>query len=381
METIRKNIVLLLLSLALIGTVQQKATAQTSVSFQLFYDNLSVYGNWIDDPQYGYVWSPRLGHSFAPYRTNGYWSYTDVGWTWVSYYPWGWAPFHYGRWFYDSYYGWLWVPDTQWGPAWVTWRYYDGYYGWAAIGPGISIDIAFGGGYSVPYSQWVFVREKDFCRRTVSNYYVKTSDNVKYVRKSRVMNKIHNGNNGRYNAGPDRSHVQKRAGTSIAEMRLKDRGKPGQSVTKNELQLYKPRVERDDNKRMAPEKFVNRKDNQKEPRVINNRNVQNRQSERKVAPDRFPAQNKNVERKIQQKRESQTEMHRQQDRPVFQEQRENRQNRKEQQQIERPMRQQRNDVEQYRNNQRSQSPFYDLRGNKGVGNKPTHENNRGKQGR
>jgi hypothetical protein len=41
------------------------------VSYQSFYDALSPYGQWIDNPQYGYVWMPNVGPDFKPYATNG----------------------------------------------------------------------------------------------------------------------------------------------------------------------------------------------------------------------------------------------------------------------------------------------------------------------
>ena len=123
----------------------QKASAQTgSVSFQVFYDELSPYGTWVVTPDYGYVWVPDVDPGFTPYATNGYWIYTNMGWTWMSNYRWGWAPFHYGRWYNDPYYGSMWVPGNEWGPGWVTWRRSGGYYGWAPIGPGVSISMAYG---------------------------------------------------------------------------------------------------------------------------------------------------------------------------------------------------------------------------------------------
>src|SRR5258705_3513555 len=97
----------------LFGAVQNKTSAQVSVSvaFQSFYDDLSPYGDWIDYPEYGYVWRPDNRYSdFQPYRSEGHWAWSEeYGWLWVSDYEWGWAPFHYGRWIYDSYDGWLWV--------------------------------------------------------------------------------------------------------------------------------------------------------------------------------------------------------------------------------------------------------------------------------
>src|SRR5579871_6295154 len=72
-----------------------------TVTYQTFYDELSPYGQWIDYPEYGYVWMPNVGPGFKPYATNGQWVYTEDGWTWSSGYNWGWAAFHYGRWFMD----------------------------------------------------------------------------------------------------------------------------------------------------------------------------------------------------------------------------------------------------------------------------------------
>ena len=49
----------------------QKASAQeVSVNFQVFYDELSPYGEWIDNPTYGYVWVPNAGPDFYPYVTK-----------------------------------------------------------------------------------------------------------------------------------------------------------------------------------------------------------------------------------------------------------------------------------------------------------------------
>ena len=117
-----------------------EVSAQESyISYQVFYDQLSPYGQWVDFPSYGYVWLPNAGPDFYPYSSRGSWIMTDYGWTWLSDYSWGWAPFHYGRWDYDNFYGWYWVPDNVWGPAWVTWRRAPGYYGWAPLGPGMSV--------------------------------------------------------------------------------------------------------------------------------------------------------------------------------------------------------------------------------------------------
>ena len=72
--------------------------------------DLSAYGNWSPNPDYGQVWYPSgVPADWAPY-TYGHWAWVSPwGWTWIDDEPWGFAPFHYGRWAYlDG--GWGWIP-------------------------------------------------------------------------------------------------------------------------------------------------------------------------------------------------------------------------------------------------------------------------------
>jgi hypothetical protein len=107
-------------------------------AYQQFQSTLAPYGDWVDDPTYGEIWAPSagvVGDDFSPYGSDGNWSLTEYGWTWVSNYDWGWAPFHYGRWVDRLGYGWCWVPGSVWGPGWVSWRSGGGYAGWAPLPP------------------------------------------------------------------------------------------------------------------------------------------------------------------------------------------------------------------------------------------------------
>jgi DNA segregation ATPase FtsK/SpoIIIE-like protein len=264
MKATAKIFILFLAVNSVLLMAPQKATAQVSISFQIFYDDLSPYGYWIDTPEYGYAWVPNISSAFIPYRTNGYWVFTNVGWTWISNYSWGWAPFHYGRWYYDSYYGWIWVPGYEWGPGWVIWRRSEGFYGWAPIGPGISITIAYGSGYRLPYNYWTCVRDRDFGRTNIYNYYVPTSNNVTIINNSTVINNIQRDNSTRvkYNSGPDRTEVQRQTGTTISPVTLRERNNPGQNLSKRELQIYRPRVEKNRaaQREPAPSKVVRLKD-------------------------------------------------------------------------------------------------------------------------
>lgn len=114
-----------------------RVEADTEVSLNFFYDNLSPFGSWIDVAGYGYCFQPGVAVDNADWRpyADGYWAYTDVGWTWVSYEDFGWATYHYGRWTDLSDYGWVWVPGYEWGPAWVSWRTGGDYVGWAPLPP------------------------------------------------------------------------------------------------------------------------------------------------------------------------------------------------------------------------------------------------------
>jgi len=256
-----------LLLMLCIGTwiTPQKASAQgVSVGFQVFYDELSPYGTWVENPDYGYVWVPDVGPGFTPYATNGHWVLTNDGWTWVSNYSWGWAPFHYGRWYTDPYYGPIWVPDNEWGPGWVTWRRSGNYYGWAPIGPGISINVAYSNGYDIPSNQWTFVRDRDFGRVNINNYYVNNSNNVTIINNSTVINntRIDKINNVTYNAGPARAEVEKNAGRRFIPVAIKESNKPGQTLGKTQLQIYRPQVQKNvsDGRKPAPSKVANLKD-------------------------------------------------------------------------------------------------------------------------
>ncbi len=248
---------------------ERTAAQQASVSFQIFYDQLSPYGQWVDYPKYGYVWIPDAGADFVPYSSRGHWVLTEYGWAWVSDYKWGWAPFHYGRWDYDDSYGWLWVPDNEWGPSWVTWRHAEGYYGWAPMEPGISISLSFGRGYDNHHDHWRFVRDRDFERTDLNRYYVKRGDRDRIIGNSTVINKTYEDRKRHttYVAGPAREDIQKVTGRKIAPVSIQDNAKPGQNLRNGQLQIYRPEVKRNGDKEQkpAPTKIVNLKDVKRPP--------------------------------------------------------------------------------------------------------------------
>jgi hypothetical protein len=257
---------------------QQQAYADQSLSDQpqtdqVFYDQLSPYGQWIDYPGYGYVWQPNVDPDFRPYATNGYWVYSDYGWTWNSNYAWGWAPFHYGNWFYDNSYGWLWQPGTEWAPAWVTWGQSGNYYGWAPVPPGADANA----GWRPRNEDWNYVPAGNITDANVNRYVVR--NNVTVINKTTIINNVTNNNTTnnyttnnhttiKYNRGPLVTDVENITNTKIQQVKISGSAKPGQSLTNNQLNMYRPMIKQSapqGTAKPAPQKVVSYNSNNTNP--------------------------------------------------------------------------------------------------------------------
>lgn len=242
-------------------TSPSAAAQEPYVSFQVFYDELSPYGEWVDYPNYGYVWLPDAGPDFVPYSTNGHWIYTNYGWTWLSNYEWGWAPFHYGRWKFDNYYGWFWVPDSEWGPAWVSWRSADGYYGWEPLEPGISLSMSFGRGYDRHDDHWIFVRDRDIDRSDINNYYIGRNDQDRIIRRSSLINNtyVDRNRNTTYITGPGQNDFQRVTGRRVNPVTVQEYNRPGQNISNDRVSIYRPEIRQNDvnGRRAEPSKISN----------------------------------------------------------------------------------------------------------------------------
>lgn len=131
-------------------------------------EELNNYGEWININKYGSVWRPFVVNDWMPFN-NGHWSFADGNWTWISYEPFGWIVYHYGNWYDDPYYGWVWLPsDDSWSPARVLWMDYDDYIGWA---PMPLSGIAYGNPWeSNENRHWFVVRHKDFTKDNIRDY-------------------------------------------------------------------------------------------------------------------------------------------------------------------------------------------------------------------
>jgi hypothetical protein len=282
MNSFRSILLIVSLTTAMCITESKQANAQVSVSFQVFYDQLSPYGSWVSYPEYGYVWVPRGHHHFQPYFSGGHWVFTDGGWFWMSDYEWGWAPFHYGSWVYDSYYGWAWVPGYNWAPAWVTWGSYNDYYGWAPMGPSWTVS------YRPPINEWYFVHPQYLASPDWHNHYygpranrISLGGNVAIVDAQKInIVRGDNGPGGTTFYGPRKADVERIGKTQLRPVAIKNTDKPGrESIRDNSIQIYRPQVSKE-NHSAKPSRIATREEVKKdqernvrnEPAKVNDRN-------------------------------------------------------------------------------------------------------------
>ncbi len=279
-----------------------------------FVQPLSPYGEWITVGAYGRCWRPaRVETGWRPYA-NGHWELTPDGWYWVSDEPWAWATYHYGRWQLAAGYGWVWVPETVWGPAWVSWREGGGYVGWAPLPPeprgGVSVSV------TIAPASFCFVDERrmrDPVRPTtviVNNTTI--INKTVNITKTRVVNKVV------INDGPRADEVERVSGKKIQRVSIADLRK----------QEEEPVAEKHANLRARPD---HGQQVQPKPEV--------------KQPGNIPLQDQQKQQQMErQQREQQQQLQRQQQQKEQQQKqqqlREQQQKEQQQQQVERQQRQQ-----------------------------------------
>ena len=224
-----KKILLTLMMVDLLLPLAPRAQAENEVSLNFFYDNLTPYGSWIEVGDYGYCFQPNVAVDSSDWRpySDGYWAYTDVGWTWVSYEDFGWATYHYGRWTNLDNYGWVWVPGYDWGPAWVSWRTGGDYVGWAPLPPagGVvyegraitgGVDVEFGiGPLSYNFVDLRYIGEPILRRRLLA-----PSRNVTIINQTVNVTNITYVNATVYNYGPDYNRLNQYSTRPIERLTL-----------------------------------------------------------------------------------------------------------------------------------------------------------------
>lgn len=198
------------------------------VSVNLFYDNLDG-GSWFEVGNYGYCWQPDVAvndQTWRPYA-DGYWAYTEDGWTWVSYEDFGWATYHYGRWVKLTDYGWVWKPGYEWGPAWVSWRTGGNYIGWAPLPPETEtvyesrpltghLDVEF----DIGPAYYNFCDIRYIGEPVLRSRLVPYQQNVTYITQTVNVTNITYKNKTVYNYGPDINVVNQYSSRPIQRLKL-----------------------------------------------------------------------------------------------------------------------------------------------------------------
>jgi hypothetical protein len=206
------------------------------------------------------VWTPRnMGYRWRPY-SDGQWILTDYGWTWNSHEEWGSIPFHYGRWGYDNDFGWFWVPDTVWGPAWVSWRWSDQYVGWAPLPPGVEFraDTGFASlSFKIPNRFWVFLQGAHFMDRDIYRYTLPYERNGTIINFTSFHHNIRFNNNRIFNEGIGIDYVQRVTRRKVSHFTVQDDKSPRAGrVEGNNVHLYRPNFR--ENSSAKPKNFLHR---------------------------------------------------------------------------------------------------------------------------
>lgn len=223
---------------------------EAQVDVGIFYDSLAPYGDWVEIPDYGWSWSPRVEPGWRPY-TRGQWVMTDDGWFWDSDEHFGWAAYHYGRWVNDPNYGWFWVPGTEWAPAWVSWRHGSGYTGWAPLPPratwqthvglniaGLDIDAFIG------ERDYSFVQDRSFVDRGVYQRVLPPAQNVTIINVTNNVTNYTVVNQRVVNGGVPVANVERAVGRPVPRERTVDvaRADAPQHAKAGEVAVYRPEL-------------------------------------------------------------------------------------------------------------------------------------------
>ncbi len=205
---------------------------------------------WIEMPDYGWGWAPRVERGWRPY-TRGQWVMTDDGWFWDSDEQFGWAAYHYGRWINDPYYGWIWIPGTEWAPAWVSWRHGHGYTGWAPLPPRVTwrtrIGLSIGGleiDAFIGADDYAFVSDRAFVDRGVYQRLLPPAQNVSFLKATNNVTNYSYANDRIVNGGIPVAAIAQAVGRSVPRVRTVDvdRANAPRSTRAGEIAIFRPMV-------------------------------------------------------------------------------------------------------------------------------------------
>src|SRR5262245_6025714 len=224
-----------------------EAPSPSYVDESIFYAQLDPYGTWVNVAPFGPCWTPDdVTWGWRPY-TDGYWAYTDYGWTWMSDEPWGWATYHYGRWLEDPQYGWIWVPGTEWAPAWVAWRYGGNWIGWAALPPQANWGSSGLSDYddnSIPADQWCFVKSPKLLSVDLRTMLAPDVRNETLLQRTQDVTRFERLQGRPVNRGVELAAVEKATGRRPPQLKILDVHEPergrSQVVEGTTVRMFRP---------------------------------------------------------------------------------------------------------------------------------------------
>jgi hypothetical protein len=239
-----------LVLLAVLALFTASFLGAQEIGYDDFYNDLAPYGQWIEVAPFGWVWSPAdVPADWRPYG-DGWWVYSDYGWTFESDRPYAWAVYHYGRWLLSDDYGWVWVPGTDWAPAWVAWRYGDDFIGWAPLPPQVGWSDNYGlvlGSFNldtdISWVSWIFIDRTRFLEPRVSMYIHHWDNNRDYLRRTHNVTRYSRVNRKIFNPGVPIKDAERFIGRKVNRYRVVDSDKRDHRPVKdNQIPVYKPPV-------------------------------------------------------------------------------------------------------------------------------------------
>ena len=217
-----------------------------AIDISFFNEHLASDGKWVEVATYGRVWQPAVvltETEWRPYLNGGHWRLTDAGWYWESSYPWGWAVFHYGRWNYDEKYKWVWLPDTTWGPAWVSWRQSDTTYGWAPLPFGARFEggAIVGANIEVRADLYSFVPATSFLEVNLTAHAVPRAQANTVFNQTKIVNNSYTVNNNVVvNNGIPAAQVAKATKQEVKPVPIADAKSPADKSSDAKVAAFRP---------------------------------------------------------------------------------------------------------------------------------------------
>jgi hypothetical protein len=142
--------------------------------------DLKANGEWVE---FGgkQCWHPvGIAAGWRPYG-EGYWVETEAGLAWNSEEAWAAITYHYGNWVNAPELGWVWTPGTVWAPAWVAWRHGEGFTGWAPLPPVVGLQVTDSVVLGIQPAAFCFVENRFVADRYVYNHVVSVERNTTII--------------------------------------------------------------------------------------------------------------------------------------------------------------------------------------------------------